>query len=63
MYKERERNISVWLSLFCPVLETWPATQASALTRNQTGDPLVHRPGAQSTKPHQSGQIYFIGAF
>ena len=42
--KERERNINVWLPLLRPPLETWPATQACALTGNQTGDPLVHRP-------------------
>ena len=40
--KERERNINVWLPLMLPLLGTWPATQASALTGNQTGDPLVH---------------------
>ena len=27
-----------------PELGTWPATQACALTGNQTGDPLVRRP-------------------
>ena len=51
--KERARNISVWLPLTCPQLGTWPATQACALTGNQTGDPLVcwptcnplHQPG------------------
>ena len=42
--KDRERNINVWLSLCDPPLQTWPATQACALTRNQTGDPLVCRP-------------------
>ena len=42
--KERERNINVWLPLLCPLLGTWPETQGSALTWNQTGDPLVHRP-------------------
>ena len=26
-----------------PLLATWPATQACALTGNGTGDPLVHR--------------------
>ena len=39
--KERERNINVWLPLTHPLLGTWPATQACALTGNQTGDPLV----------------------
>ena len=32
--KERERNISVWLPVICPLLGTWPATQACALTGN-----------------------------
>ena len=41
--KVRERNINAWLPLVCPLLGTWPATQACALTGNQTGDPLVHR--------------------
>ena len=43
MEKERERNISVWLSLTYPLLGTWPTTQAHALTGNRTGNPLVHR--------------------
>ena len=40
--KERERNIYVWLPPVCPLLGTWPATQACALTGNRTGTPLVH---------------------
>ena len=32
-----------WLPLACHQLGTWPATQACALTGNQTSDPLVHR--------------------
>ena len=32
--KQRERNISVWLPVVCPLLGTWPATQACALTGN-----------------------------
>ena len=42
--KERERNINVWLPLTCPLLETWPTTQACALTGTRTSDPMVHRP-------------------
>ena len=42
--KKEEKNINVWLPLERPLLGTWPATQACALTGNQTGDPLVHRP-------------------
>ena len=30
--KERQRNINVWLPFMCPLLGTWPATQACALT-------------------------------
>ena len=41
--RKRERNISVWLPLTRPLLGTWPATQACALTGNRTGDPLVCR--------------------
>ena len=40
--KEQERNINVWLHL--APLGTWLATQACALTGNQTGDPLICRP-------------------
>ena len=42
--KERERNISVWLPLICPLLGTWPASQACVLSRNGTGGPLLHSP-------------------
>ena len=35
--------MNIWLPLTLPQLGTWPATQACALTGNQTGDPLVHR--------------------
>ena len=40
----RERNINVWLCLTHPLRGTWPATQACALTGNETGYPLVRRP-------------------
>ena len=42
--EDRERNINVWVPLTQPSLGTWPATQACALTGNQTSNPLVHRP-------------------
>ena len=38
-----KRNVNVWLPLACPLLGTWPATQACALTGNRTNDPLVCR--------------------
>ena len=40
--KERERNLNVWSSLVRPLLGTWPATLACALTGNWTGHPLLH---------------------
>ena len=44
---QRESNINVGniyrLPLMHPQLGTWPATQACALTGNQTGDLMVHR--------------------
>ena len=46
--EKKERNITVWLPLACPLLGTWLASQARALTGNlsgnPTGDPLVPRP-------------------
>ena len=35
--REKE-NINGWLPLECPLLKTWPAPQACALTGNQTAD-------------------------
>ena len=31
--RETKRNIDVWLPVTCPLLGTWPATQACALDR------------------------------
>ena len=42
--KERERNINLWLPLARPLMGTWPATQACALTGNRTSNPSVCRP-------------------
>ena len=53
--KERERNISMWLPPVHPLLETWPATQACALTGNSTGDPLVSRPALSPLTPTSQG--------
>ena len=46
-------NINVWLPLACPPPGTWPATQACALTGNQTSVLLVRRP-ALSPLSHTS---------
>ena len=54
--KEREGIINVWLSLVRPLVGTWLATQACALTGNQSGDPLVCRP-ALSPVSHTSQSI------
>ena len=40
--QEREKNINVQLPLMCPLLGTWPATEACALSGNWTSNPLVH---------------------
>ena len=41
--RKRERDINVWLPLTCPHPGAWPATQAGALTGNETGNSLVCR--------------------
>ena len=60
---ERDRNISVWLPLACPPLGTWSATQACALTGNQTNDPLVCRPVLNPLSHTSQGRVYglFMG--
>ena len=50
--KERERNIHVWLLLTCPLLGTWPSTQACALTGNRTRDPFSLQDDTQTSEPH-----------
>ena len=65
--KERERNIHVWLPLMRPLLGTWPATQACALTGNRTGERLVRRPmrhplspTSQGWKAHSKGRSSYV---
>ena len=53
--KERERNISVWLPFICPLLETWPSTQAWALDWESNQRPFGLQASTQSTEPHQPG--------
>ena len=55
--KERERDISVWFPLTCPLLGTWPATQVCALTGNWTSDPLLHRPVLNPLNHTSQGHI------
>ena len=40
-----------------PLLGTWPTTQACALTRNQTSDPLVCRPALNPLSRTSQGQF------
>ena len=58
--KERERNIIVWLSLTCPLLGTWPTTQACALTGNRTSDPLFCRPALNPLSYTSQGSLYYF---
>ena len=57
--RERERNINR-LPLTRPLLEAWRLTQASALTRNQTGDFLDHRPVLNPLRCTSQGSLLFI---
>ena len=58
--KERERNIDVWLPLTHPLLGSWPATQACALTGNRTSDPLVHVPALNPLSHTSQGSASVI---
>ena len=60
--EERERNINVQLPLTRPLLGTWPATQACALTGNRTSDPLVCRPALNPLSHTSQGKIMFLTA-
>ena len=57
--KERERNISVWLPLAHPLLGTWPATKACAMTGNRTSYLSVCRPGLNPLS-HTSQGLHFL---
>ena len=57
--EERERNINVWLPRACPPLETWPATQACAPTRNRTGNPLICRPALHPLSHTSQGKMFY----
>ena len=58
--RQMERNINVWLSLVRPLLGTWLATQASALTGNRTTDPLVRRLALNPLSHTSQGSVYFF---
>ena len=56
---EREGNINMWLPLARPLLGTWPATQACALTGVESAT-FGSQAGAQSTEPHQPGLMGIV---
>ena len=56
--KERERNFKVWLPLVHLQLGICSATQACALTGNQTRDPLVCRPVLSPLGYTSQGNIF-----
>ena len=61
--RERERNINEWLPVVCPPQGSWPATQACALTGNQSGDPLVLRPVLHPLSHTSQGYSIFLQMF
>ena len=60
MEGEREGNINVWLPFAYPLLGTWPATQARALTGNQTRAPLVRRLALSPLSHTSQGLTFFL---
>ena len=48
------------LPLTHPLLGTWPATQACALTGNQTSDSLVHRPVLNPLSHTSQGRVLIL---
>ena len=58
--KERKRNINVWLPLVLPLLGTWLATHACALTGNQTCDPLLPRLALYPLSYTSQGDTFFF---
>ena len=58
--KERERNVSVWSPLERTPPRIWPATQACALPRNRTSDPLVCRPALNPLSYTSQGCILLL---
>ena len=58
--REGEKHQCVVASQAPPPLGTWPATQARALTGNQTGDPLVYRPAFNPLSHTSQGEILYF---
>ena len=60
--EKEDRNINVWLPLTRPLLGTWPATQACALTGNGASDPWVCRPALNPLSRTSQGPLYYSHA-
>ena len=63
--KERERKKQqcardTWLPLICSQLQTWPTTQACALTGNWTGDLSIRRPALNPLSHTSQGEDGFF---
>ena len=61
--RQGERERETGLPLTCLQLGTWPATQACALTGNETCDFLGVQASTQSTEPHQPGLLLLLLIF
>ena len=53
-------SVFLLLPLVCPLLGTWPATQACALDWESNLLPVGSQAGTQSTEPHQPGLSYIF---
>ena len=56
-FRERERNISVWLLFVRPLLGPWTTTQECVLTRNRTSNTLVGRPALNPLSHSSQGSL------
>ena len=54
---EKHQNVD---ASHIPLLGTWPATQARALSGNQTRDPLVRRPALNPLSHTSQGQSMWL---
>ena len=45
---------------YVPLTATWPKTQACALTGNQTGNPLAHRPELNPLSHNSQGYYLLV---
>ena len=58
--KERERNITVWLPLKCPILGTWPTTQVCALDWKSNWQHFGSQPTLNPVSYTSQGTNYYF---